>query len=63
MSTQNSEPPTSRPRPEPPPRPGRTRPLFDLRDLIGDGREAIIKHGGEQYLLRLTSNDKLILTK
>jgi hemin uptake protein HemP len=38
-------------------------PVFDVRDLIGDGREVIILHAGERYRLRITANDKLILTK
>jgi hemin uptake protein HemP len=32
-------------------------------DLIKDGQEIIILHAGEQYRLRITSNNKLILTK
>ncbi len=33
-------------------------------DAILDGRrEVIIQHRGEDYRLRLTSNDKLLLTK
>ena len=38
-------------------------PVFDVRDLLGGGREAIIIHAGERYRLRVTANDKLILTK
>jgi len=37
--------------------------VFDVRELLGDGREVIILHGGERYRLRVTANDKLILTK
>lgn len=32
-------------------------------ELLGNAREAIIEHGGEEYRLRITSNQKLILTK
>lgn len=33
------------------------------RELLGNAREAVIEHGGEEYRLRITSNQKLILTK
>jgi hemin uptake protein HemP len=36
---------------------------IDLKDILGAAREVIIRHGGEEYRLRLTSNDKLLLTK
>ncbi|MGK7862184.1 hemin uptake protein HemP [Falsiroseomonas sp. E2-1-a4] len=32
-------------------------------DLLRGGRELLIQHNGDTYRLRLTSNDKLILTK
>lgn len=32
-------------------------------ELLGGGREIHIRHGGEIYTLRRTSNGKLILTK
>ena len=32
-------------------------------ELFGPGREVIIKHGQEEYRLRITKTDKLILTK
>jgi hemin uptake protein HemP len=38
-------------------------PEYDVRALVGDGREASIVHEGERYRLRITSNNKLILTK
>jgi hemin uptake protein HemP len=38
-------------------------PVFDVRELLGGGREVIILHAGERYRLRVTANDKLILTK
>ncbi|XSG82210.1 MAG: hemin uptake protein HemP [Methyloligella sp. ZOD6] len=34
-----------------------------IGDLLQGGRIAIIEHAGEEYRLRLTANDKLILTK
>lgn len=30
---------------------------------MGSAREIVIEHGGDEYRLRITSNDKLILTK
>ena len=30
--------------------------------LLGSGRELVIVHNGREYRLRLTQNDKLILT-
>ena len=38
-------------------------PVFDVRELLGGGKEVIIVHVGERYRLRITANDKLILTK
>ena len=32
-------------------------------DLFGDARELILEHNGQTYRLRITANDKLILTK
>ena len=32
-------------------------------ELFSTGRELIILHNGERYCLRLTANNKLILTK
>lgn len=37
--------------------------MIDSRALFSDGREVIIVHGAENYRLRLTSQNKLILTK
>lgn len=34
-----------------------------VSELMGDDREIIIVHQGDEYHLRLTSNNKLILTK
>jgi hemin uptake protein HemP len=36
---------------------------LDLKAILGTDREVIICHGAEEYRLRLTSNDKLLLTK
>jgi len=36
---------------------------WQIADLLRGHRIAIIEHGGEEYRLRLTANDKLILTK
>lgn len=32
-------------------------------ELFGAAREIVIEHAGSEYRLRVTSNDKLILTK
>jgi len=36
---------------------------IQVQELMGDDREVIIIHQGDEYRLRLTSNNKLILTK
>ncbi|MGV3632898.1 MAG: hemin uptake protein HemP [Pseudorhodoplanes sp.] len=36
---------------------------FDTRDIFVGTREVTITHGGERYRLRLTAQNKLILTK
>lgn len=36
---------------------------IDTQDLLGAQREATLIHAGERYRLRVTSNNKLILTK
>jgi hemin uptake protein HemP len=36
---------------------------IDSRALFVDGREIVISHGEETYRLRLTAQNKLILTK
>jgi hemin uptake protein HemP len=38
-------------------------PTVELSAIMGTGREAVILHNGERYRLRVTANDKLILTK
>lgn len=37
--------------------------LISSESLFGLGKEILIQHRGEQYHLRVTRNDKLILTK
>lgn len=34
-----------------------------VSDLMNGGREAILEHEGADYLLRITANGRLILTK
>ena len=36
---------------------------IDSRQLLAGDRELVIDHAGQEYRLRLTRNDKLILTK
>lgn len=46
--------------------PGQSRndtPAILARDLLGEAREVLLIHNGDTYRLRLTSNNKLILTK
>ena len=43
--------------------PRRTLQRVDSQRLLGGGRELVIDHAGQEYHLRLTRNDKLILTK
>jgi hemin uptake protein HemP len=38
-------------------------PRIDAGDLLASAREIILIHKDTQYRLRITSNDKLILTK
>ncbi|WP_342361446.1 hemin uptake protein HemP [Terrarubrum flagellatum] len=47
----------------PSPEDGQSPPAIDVKTLVGEGREAIILHKGDRYRLRITANDKLILTK
>jgi hemin uptake protein HemP len=42
---------------EPPPR------EVAVETILADRREAVLVHNGVRYRLRVTSNDKLILTK
>lgn len=40
-----------------------SRQRVDSRELLQGERELIIQHGDQEYRLRHTQNDKLILTK
>ena len=40
-----------------------SEPRVDSHRLLAGGRELVIDHSGQVYRLRLTRNDKLILTK
>ena len=42
---------------------GGTLPMLNAAELFSAGREVLIRHAGDIYRLRLTSNNKLILTK
>ena len=44
-------------------RPVEASPVIDSQSLFAKGREITIRHGRELYRLRITRNDKLILTK
>ena len=45
-------------------RPARTAPQrIGSVQLLAGGNELVIEHAGQEYRLRLTRNDKLILTK
>jgi len=50
-------------RPDAAVRPRKTLPEVDVKTLTAGGREAVLLHQGERYRLRITANDKLILTK
>jgi hemin uptake protein HemP len=36
---------------------------IEVRELLNGQREAVLVHAGDEYRLRITSKDKLILTK
>ncbi len=38
-------------------------PSIEVGTLLGENREAVLVHNGEAYRLRVTANNKLILTK
>lgn len=42
---------------------GQRTPRIDSRRLMAGENELVIEHAGQEYRLRLTRNDKLILTK
>lgn len=56
-----TEPAASRPESRSAPAVPRLR--MSSRDLFRGQRELVILHGGNEYLLRITRADKLILTK
>lgn len=37
--------------------------MLTSQELFGDSNEIVINHAGEEYHLRITSKNKLILTK
>jgi len=37
--------------------------VVDIHELLGAAREVVIVHKGENYRLRITAKDRLILTK
>lgn len=39
------------------------RPRLKVAELLAGHREAILEHNGQDYLLRITANGRLILTK
>lgn len=41
----------------------RDKRVIQSHSLFESGRELVIRHGGADYLLRITSQNKLILTK
>lgn len=43
--------------------PSRPSPMLSSDQLLAGARELVIRHEGGQYFLRLTRNNKLILTK
>lgn len=51
------------PRDQPPVDPASGLGLIDVAELLGAGREAILLHNGDRYRLRVTANNRLILTK
>lgn len=53
---------TARIKPSPPSAPAGARQI-DVEELLAGEREILLIHNGEAYKLRLTSNDRLILTK
>jgi hemin uptake protein HemP len=42
---------------------GEAFPVIAVEQLLGEKREAFLVHRGETYRLRITNNDRLILTK
>lgn len=65
--TMNAVPPRSKTAnnscPDNGPAQGSAAPIIRARSLFGRHRELFIEHAGAQYRLRITQNNKLILTK
>jgi hemin uptake protein HemP len=59
MTTAEGRPDAEDDRPAPSP----VTPVLSSAELLRGGREVTILHGGEAYRLRVTSKDRLILTK
>ena len=55
--------PDHQPPAPPDPKPHRVPARIDVAGLIGDAREIILVHEGQDYRLRITAKGKLILTK
>lgn len=62
-STLDAPAPFSAERAAPVPRPPRAVARTNSAHLLAGTRELVIEHAGQEYHLRLTRNDKLILTK
>jgi hemin uptake protein HemP len=45
------------------PAPAAERPVLSSAALFGTGHEIVIRHGSQEYRLRITKANKLILTK
>ncbi|MEM9725152.1 MAG: hemin uptake protein HemP [Pseudomonadota bacterium] len=75
MMASDGHDPQARPAPPAPPRPKRSavsdpRPratggpaTLDSYDLVGDAKRLFINHDGRRYLLRVTKQNKLLLTR
>ncbi len=60
MSDRKTKPPSDQDRPS---NKDRAPAEIDAAELLGDVREVTIIHAGDRYRLRITANNKLILTK
>ncbi|MBU1365777.1 MAG: hemin uptake protein HemP [Gammaproteobacteria bacterium] len=57
----NPQPPT--PEPTPPAEKTESRPRIDSQKILAGATTVEIEHAGQRYLLRVTRENKLILTK
>jgi hemin uptake protein HemP len=55
--------PSPKPRGASGPAPAAERPVLSSTALFGTGHEIVIRHGSQEYRLRITKANKLILTK